>query len=911
MNSSGSVKNLLFSIIIIVFFFFHMPALDPGKALDHCLFDEWKIADGLPSDTVNAIAQGPDGYLWIGTTKGLVRFDGLEFELFRESEDSEQKHDDWITCLFLDKQGVLWIGSRHGLRRYKDRRFENFTGGKDLLANNFITCIDEDIKGRLWVGTDAGYLKRLEEGTFTTYDAAKGLPGKKIASIFEDNSGVLWLGAAAAGLFKLKEERFKKVNIEGLGRIYSINTVYEDRKGVRWRGTNKGLIEIRYEATRLYTTVIGKIANNDIKAILEDSHGSLWVGTANGISRLKKERPRKVEIENHFRNIVVTCLFEDREKNIWIGTDGSGLKRLREGLFTTYTAAHGLPNSYIHSLWEDRDRDIWIGAGYGLCHLRAGVFIPFPTKLDNPKKAICTDYSGNVWVGTGGSGLSRIKDEEVYKYPLPGSGLVSSFITVLFLDSYKRLWVGTDKGLNRFENDSFTAFTSSSGLSANHINSIFEDSRFNTWIGTGAGLNFVKNGDFKQGVKVYLPGVPVSCIYEDSEEVSWIGTYGQGLKRYKEGKFFSYTTANGLHSNNIYKIIEDEQGNFWISSDSGVLKVSRGNLDAFAAGQTSGIDCTAFGLADGLKSVECSDSAVNSALQTVDGKIWFATKKGVSVIEPRKIKINKLPPPVIIESILCNSETIPRQLWTGNFKIKGNKKNRLVFSFTATTFIAPGKVKFKYRLEGYDKDWRYSASGKDRTAAYPALPPGSYSFRVTACNSDGVWNKGGETLTFKLRLSFFRTTFFKILVFVFILTLLTAAYLLHRKNIFRREEKYKGSHLDPVKAEESLKKLLHLLEVKKVYRDENISLQLLSGKVGIPSHYLSQVINERMDKNFIGLINSYRVQEAKKKLVDPKAAHLSILGIAFEVGFNSKAAFNRAFKKYTGMTPSEYRKKRR
>jgi AraC-like DNA-binding protein len=471
--------------------------------------------------------------------------------------------------------------------------------------------------------------------------------------------------------------------------------------------------------------------------------------------------------------------------------------------------------------------------------------------------------------------------------------------------------VGTERGLCLHRGETFESYTIRDGLSNNYINSIYEDGDHNLWVGTSNSLNFVKNGEFTSAnIKKYLKGVPISSIYEDKRKVLWIGTYGLGLKRFKGGEFFSFTGQNGLSCNNIHKIIEDETGNFWISSDSGVLKVSKNELNEAAAGNMDEINCVLFGLSDGMKSIECSRSTLNSAIRTQNGEIWFATKNGISVIDPGKIRINKFPPTVIIERIRLNGRQELQNIRVNDFKVKGDRINDVVIDFTATTFISPEKVKFKYMLKGYDLHWRYSESGLQRNADYPGLPPGRYTFKVTAGNSDGVWSKPGDFLTFTLQPGFFKTVLFKILLVCLLLCAAIALYFIYKKNFFKQEGKYKNSHLNRERDEEYLKKLLYLLEIEKVYRDENISLQLLSEKSEIPPHYLSRVINEKMNKNFISLINGFRVEEAKKRLADPKDKHLSILGIAFDVGFNSKAAFNRAFKRHTGMTPSGYKKKR-
>jgi len=402
-------------------------------------------------------------------------------------------------------------------------------------------------------------------------------------------------------------------------------------------------------------------------------------------------------------------------------------------------------------------------------------------------------------------------------------------------------------------------------------------------------------------------GIFTLSIYEDSAGTFWVGTLANGLLRFKGGKYNVFTTKEGLAGDNIFHILEDQREYFWMSSDVGILKVSKKELERFFNSEIDHVPCISYGISDGMKSVECNSWGRNSALKTGSGEFWFATRRGVSVVNPGKLKTDKLPPPpVSIEKVVVSGSTIE------NFRSRNRYKDddMIDIYFTAPTFIALERVKFKYKLEGFDRDWVFLAPKAKRNARYTNLPVGSYRFSVTACSSDGAWNAAGASFEFTILSGFSLRSF--LLVALFISIVIVLVFLLVRKKIIAplREEtkKYKTSTLDREKAEEMVKQLTRLLEFDKVYRDEKVSLQALAGELGVSYHQLSQVINEKMQKNFFDLINSYRIEEAKERLADPKEEARSVLAIAYDVGFNTKAAFNRVFKKYTGMTPSQYRK---
>lgn len=907
------MQGIQFYLMAVILFLSFLPlplvSLDPGKAIDQYLMDEWKIPDGLPANTIRAITQTPDGFLWLGVGSNfvLVRFDGITFKVFK-NETNQQIKNSTIYDFFLEKKGTLLIGSSKGLTRFHPQQgdFKTFPV-KNGIQGNGMLCICEDMKGNLWIGSDDGYLNRFKNGTFTAFNATMGIENNWVSSILEDDKGNLWLGTAESGLLEYQYGKLVKHPIKGIDNHYSITCLFEDPKGILWIGTNKGLIKINHTTPTFYTTREG-LSNNIITFIIEDHDGSLWVGTLNGINRLKKGLHGETIIEKYLENNLITCLFEDREKSLWIGTSGSGMKRLRDCQVKTYTTADGLNNDFVLSLYEDRNGDIRTGSFVGVNRFNGKNFVKFDPISDHVIIAISEDQKGNLWIGTYGKGLVRVVGKETITYS-EKDGFTSNYVTVIHRDSKNRTWFGTDKGVFLYHHGHFKSYSFPDGPWSNIIAFIYEDEYQNMWIGTADGLRILSLKDEElntKNSKTLLKGTHVTSIYQDPSGIFWLGTNGAGLKRISMTiggvEIFSYQLEQGLNSNKIYQILEDENERLWMSSDRGIIKVSRKELDDLAKGNLHKINCVLYGVSDGMKNPEC----LYSAIKTRNNELWFATKKGIAVFQPDKMKINKLPPPVTIEKIIVDSQVIPK-----------NKEDRpfrgvtdIEFHFTAPTFIAPGKVKFKTKLEGYDNQWHLVSPGQKRIAAYSDLPPGEYRFKVIAGNRDGIWNNTGDSFSFTIKRYFYQGIFFKISIFIFALVIGMIIFYFLRKHPFleKSRRKYKTSILDPEKAERYLKKLFYVIEVEKIYKDEELSLQSLAEKLSIPPRELSQVINERLDMNYSNFINSYRIEEAKNLLFAPGENDHSILDIAYEVGFNSKAVFNRAFKKFTGMTPSQFRK---
>jgi len=924
------VRHLL-GIIIIAFFPSLLPGLDPEKPLAHYLVDKWDTADGIPSEAIRSIVQTPDGYLWIAAEKGLVRFDGKTFSSihFAEGDGIDSMKGTIPEALFVDKENTLWIGSAVGLTSYRcqTRRFRTFTPG-DGLTRDSIRRIEDDIGGNLWISFISGYVDRFSNGEFKAFNASHGLTGKKINAIVEDPKGNLLFGSREDGVFIYKDEKFSRYAIPGLDNCQLI-FMYWDRRGELWIGTKNGLFRVTGEGTREYTTAHG-LSNNFIMCMLEDSDRNLWMGTFNGLNRVKRKQDGSIGFESILEPFEIYCLFEDREKSLWLGTSNSGIRRLKDRKFISYAPFEDRPWEMPVSIFQDRRGDTWIGAYDGkLFHCRGNKLIQslqLPGLSGNIILSIAEDAEGNLWLGTTGKGVFHKKNTTFTRYT-KGDGLADNTVTSIFKDSRDTLWFGTFDGVSFIRGDAYRrggvtvrSLTAREGLKGNKVHNVYEDKNQNIWIAADKGITVLKDGNIgKKDKTYYCAGVSVTCIYEDpaassdGSHVYWIATDGHGFRRVtlKNGALTSvtsFTTADGMGSNFIFQFFEDQQGDFWLMSNSGVLRVGKNELNRFAnqpPGRGS-IRCTSYGITDGMNSTDFDNQySRHSALKTRDGEFLFITKKGISVVNPANVYINKISPPVAIETVLFDRQPVPLDGETHLFK--GITEAR--FYFNAPTFLSPEKTAFRYRLEGFDGQSVFLPPGGKREVIYRNPGPGTYTFTVTACNSEGVWNRTGASFTFTLKPLFYQTVLFKIGVFFVLIFLAAAGFYIYKKRPLERKVKYKGPHPNPRFVDECVKKLTYLMEVEHLYRKPDLSLSVLAERLSVSPHLLSQVLNERMNRNFADFINSYRIDEARKIFEKPGGTKKKIEMVAFEVGFNTIMAFYNAFKKYTGMTPARYKKK--
>jgi len=454
--------------------------------------------------------------------------------------------------------------------------------------------------------------------------------------------------------------------------------------------------------------------------------------------------------------------YVDKEGNTWIGTLYEGLYRARPQSITTYAKQQGLNRSEIYPVFEDRDGTIWAGSDK-LYRFKDGAFTGYvtPSTLFGIH-SIYQDRAGELWV----NGRWRVEDGRVVRgitnEMLDAAGLVWT----MYEDPEGAYWFGTGSGgVVRYQNGAATRYTTEDGLAGNDTKVIIQDSAGGIWLGSYGGLTHYKDGRFTAWTeRDGLPGSTVRALYQDNDGVLWIGTYDGGLGRFKDGRFTRYTMKDGLFGNGVFQILEDAAGWFWMSCNRGIYRVRKQELNDFADGKIKAITCIGYGKSDGMLSAECNGGRWPAGVRARDGKMWFPTMDGLAVIDPATMTTNAQPPPVMIEAIKIDNETVRIDNENGAatrsepaFQITPRQQN-FEIQYTALSFINSENLRFKYKLEGLDRDW--VEAGTRRTAYFSYVPPGKYTFRVIAANSDGVWNTEGKSVRITVLPPFYRTWWF-------------------------------------------------------------------------------------------------------------------------------------------------------
>jgi len=759
-----------------------LASLDPGKPLHQLIRQTWTTAQGLPQNSVLAITQSADGYLWLGTEEGLVRFDGVTFTTF--DKHTFGLNDNIIQALLVDHEQNLWIGTNaNGLSCLKNGKFTAY-GSKSGLSSNTVQALYEDENGVLWIGTDGGGLIRMKHGSFHVFTKTDGLADNAVLSITGDHHGTLWIGTHG-GLSRLHNGHFVNYNAEqGLGSDY-VRTVHVDRHGTLWIGTNDGLSRINPAGDISRFTVKDGLTNNTVNRVYEDRAGTLWIGTVGGgLCRYVNGRFEAYDSKSESIGPDIFTLYEDREGSLWIGTGGAGLSCLKAGSFSTLSTADGLVSNKILGLYQDAQQTFWIGSDKGLMHMSGGKIESYSSRDGLPDDLVFTitkDHEGSLWVGTK-KGLARLTNGRFKTYGL-SDGMPAAAVLCTFTDREGTVWIGSRNGLSRFTGTRFVQYTTRDGLSNNFVLSIYEDQEGTLWIGTAGGLNELKNGRFRTyTTRNGLSSDWIWSILGDNDGTLWLGTSGGGLNRFRQGKFISITSDKGLYDDSVLSIVDDQMGRLWMSSNRGVFSLTRQQFDEFARGATSRVTPIVYGTNDGLKSQECNGGFQSSSWRAADGRIYFPTSGGLSIVDPAHLVKAEEPSRALIERIVVDG----KEADPGKPLLIPPGKGQLEFQFTAPTFIAPGRLQFRYMLEGFDKDW--TAPVSRRVAYYTNIPHGTYIFRVRA-GTDGEWEPTGRSVTLTLEPHFYQTVTFNIVLAFAVIGICVGSYRLRVNQLKVREKK--------------------------------------------------------------------------------------------------------------------------
>ncbi|MEW6365465.1 MAG: two-component regulator propeller domain-containing protein [Acidobacteriota bacterium] len=812
-------RVLLLSSLNLVLMATAVAALDAGRAMTQYVIDLWQEENGLPQNSIQAIVQTKDGYVWLGTQEGLVRFDGVRFVVFDRSNTPELKSND-VRTMFEASNGSLWIGTMNGLARFQGGMMRAIEGVTHVSSET-IYSIMEDSRGVLWVGTEEA-LTRLEGGRWTSFTTANGLLGQPVQALCEDKEGHLWIGTLR-GLSCMKDGRFVAYSADDGLVGESMRTIKIDTTGRVWVGTELGLNVYTAGSFELIESRGGP-STADVWEMCFDREGTLWVATyGHGLVRIREGNFSVLTRADGLANDLLMSVCEDREGSLWIGTDGSGLNRLKDGRFATLTTREGLAYDLVSVVLEDTTGNVWIGTdGGGLDRWKEGVVRNFSKRDGLPDdliSALYQDRQGDLWIGTNGSGLCRKRGDRLTVYTKK-DGLDGSSIFSLCEDTEGTLWIGTTRGLNSMIDGRISAVKVTAQSDA--IRTLLVDHTGAIWIGTDiSGLIRYYHGALttyttQQG----LSSNSIMTTYEDTDGTLWVGTYGGGLMRLNGGQITPITSRDGLFDDVVLQILEDAKGFLWMSSNKGIFVVPKRQLNDFAARRAVRVSCVSYGRSDGMKSRECNGGAQPAGCKTKDGRLWFPTVKGIVIVDPQELRHNGLPPPVYIESALIDGQSYePR---TAVDLPPG--RERFDFQYTALSFLQPERVRFRYRLVGFDRDW-VEAQAR-RQAYYTNIPPGKYVFRVVACNNDGVWNEEGARFEFYLAPRFYRTHWFYALAVLSVALVTTGAYRLRMSRMEARQSELERQ-VEQRTAE--LMKANQMLEERSIQLEQaNATLQRLS-----------------------------------------------------------------------------------
>jgi len=718
--------------------------------------NRWTTDDGLPQSTVNDIAQTPDGYLWLATYGGLVRFDGVTFTPFTTRSHPGIRSDRTLD-LAIDSAGRLWMGTENGLVRYAGGVFRTFTS-RDGLPHSTAERLAVDARGALWVATLGG-IARVHGDTIRTFGAAQGVTSTP-RDIAEDDQGTLWV-RTDAGLLRLHADaqRFVRDTASALDAARPSIILGADRERGLWVKLPRGIGCWRRGTLVRYGDADGLGDQSFVRAA-HAPDGSMWLASIHsGVWNFRpgdrRSRPMQYPPTRWARDV-----FVDREGTVWAGTNVDGLLRFLPRAVALLPLADSVTPSTT-AILGDRAGRVWVGSNCGPVNLLEGSRLRAFRARDGGSPdcvwSLAEDRDGAIWMGTWGNGLYRHAGGAVRQFRRE-DGLADDIVLAVYVDRRGQLWVGTlNGGLHRREGERFVVYDTTAGLPDNHVTFITEDRAGTLWVATAGGLARLREGRFTTLTTADgLSHNYVRAVYEDRDGTLWIGTYGGGLTRLKDGRLTAITTAEGLFEDVVSAILEDDSANLWMSGNRGIFRASRNELNAFAEGRVPSVHSVSYGRGDGLLWTETNGGFQPAAWKAPDGRLWFPTIRGVAIVQPSLAVSNPLPPGVVIERLVVDGRPVPLQR---EVRVGPGSRSVEVW-YTGLSSPAPERIVFRYRLEGLDPAWAHV--GGRRTAYFTGLGPRRYVFTVSAANRDGVWNTTGASLVLVVRPPFWSSWWFRI-----------------------------------------------------------------------------------------------------------------------------------------------------
>jgi signal transduction histidine kinase/ligand-binding sensor domain-containing protein len=730
-------------------------ALNPRRALTQYTRTVWTQEHGLPQDTIRAVTQTKDGYLWLGTDEGLAQFDGYDFVVFNRENGSLPSNS--VGALWAARDGGLWIGTSGGLTFYRDRKFTTYTR-KDGLADIFISSITEDQSGAVWMAAGI-FVSRFQDGKFTNYSPGENLPIESPRAVYLGRDGALYV-AGFAGVARREGNRF--VSVIGPAEVGGdiVTNLTQDHSGNLWVAGPSGLL-MRTPAGKLrqFQTKDG-LPDNFVRSLWEDRDGNVWAGTNGGLARLENGRFVSNPVATASERDWVRCIYEDTEGNLWVGMN-SGLNRFRDDIFTMYGEAEGLPSDEPTTVYQDQRSRIWIGFhDRGLVELGNGKPRVYTTRDGLPSNEIFSireDHDGDLLIATR-EGPSRMHDGRFIKQVIDDP--LNRRLSFDYLEDHAgRFWAALPAGLSELQDGKARNVIPGGPLLNDAFVILCETRDGSLWAGSYAqGLWHLKDGQSKlYTITDGLSSNEIRSLVDDRDGTLWIGTFGGGLNALRNGHFFSITAKEELLSDNISHVEDDGHGSLWLSTTRGICRVRKQDLNDYIAGKIKSVPPVNYGVADGLRSAQCAPGYPTSrgGTQTADGRLWFPTSRGLAVFDPNE-KAPEVDATVVhLLDVLLDGRSIA----TNKPAVLPPGDGRVQFRYTGINLSTPERVRYSYRLEGLDRDWVNSVAR--RVTNYNSLPHGHYRFVVRAGLPGGPSSE--TSFSFVLEPHFYETAWFRYL----------------------------------------------------------------------------------------------------------------------------------------------------
>jgi len=745
------------------------PGLNPSLNVSQYAHTAWTYRNGFMQGAVNAIAQTPDGYLWLGTQSGIVRFDGVR-AVPLPLQAGQQLPSTSVGTLLAARDGTVWIGTLDGLASWKNGQLTTYPA----LARRTVLALLQDRAGTVWAGGLAGPTGTLcaIRGESTTCYGDDGSFGTVVASLYEDSDGGLWV-AGTTGLWRwspgpptrylaapisrggqmtqgdhgsglvvavgsvrqIIETKVSDYPLHGVPSPLTAGTVLRDRNGGLWIGTTAHGIVHSYEGRSSAFAHNDGLSSDQVYALFEGREGSIWVATAEGLDQFRELPVTSLPMKQGLSSASARSVLAARDGSLWVGTS-DGLYKWKEGSTTIYRRrSHpGLADDDIQSLFEDERGRIWVSSFRGLAAFEKGKFTPVPSVPAGAKNAIAGDNHGGLWLSLFGTG----KDYSLAH--LAGGKIVEQV-------PWLKLGGGPGTGL-------------------------VPDPDGGIWTGLlSGGMAYFRAGEIRN-LPLSDDGASARRVLDvarDRDGSIW-ATTNDGVSRINSGRVATLTTANGLPCKTVHWIIEDNLSSYWLYTQCGLLRVARTDMESWIADPKRAIRPTLFGVEDGIRLVPILKGLRPAVTKAFDGKIWFVNGEEVSFIDPSRITLNTLPPPVHIEQITADDKTYDA---TNGMRLPP-RVHSLAIDYTALSLVLPEKVRFRYKLEGQNRNWHEVVN--DRKVQYTNLAPGTYRFRVLACNNSGVWNEEGATLDFVIPPAWYQTNWFRAACVAAFFAMIWAAY---------------------------------------------------------------------------------------------------------------------------------------